>query len=101
MPWSFRTADILSPPTFVSSFLFIIRKLQLVLGRFFIMYIASIATFETFDLCEKNEAASLRYMENLARQPYFLWIERMASTKFYLIKWFRCRAEGFVDLWGG
>lgn len=85
-------------PRFVGSFLFVIRKLKLVLCRFFIMHITRVASFEALQLVHKDELASVGYVEDLAANGNPLHVEWVAFTVLDLVKWLVCRAKSLVNL---
>jgi hypothetical protein len=63
----------------------IIREFQLIVSRLFIMDIASITAFQTFDLVHEHETATPRYVKDFAAYPHLFGIERIFVTEFHLV----------------
>ena len=62
------------------------------------MNIACVATLQILDMFHENEAAALRYVEDLTRHPYFRRIQRIVPIESYLVERLVGRAECFVNL---
>lgn len=79
----------------VNGFSFIIRELEFLIPRFFIMDIACIATFNGFNLTDEDEFAMGEYFPS---NFYSIGIQGEGIAKFDLVKGLDCWSKGFVNL---
>lgn len=85
-------------PRFVSSFLFIIRKLKLVLCRFFIMHVTCIASSQAFEFAEEDEFAPMGNVKDLATDSHPLRVERVTFVILDLVEWLIRRSKSLINL---
>lgn len=84
--------------TFISSLLLIIRKLDFVLARFFIMRIASVTPFVVFKLANEQQFATSRNIEHRVREFSSLKIQGKFVVKTDLIQRLIRGSKSLVDL---
>jgi hypothetical protein len=76
----------------------VIRKLELILCRFLVVYIAGIATAKPCEFRDKNVLATRRDVKHRPRHPCFALIQREQAVKLDLIHRLVCWPECIVDL---
>lgn len=95
-----RERDFLLPlqPASECSFSLVVRELELIIGRFFIVDITSVAAFDSLDSVHEDESASGRNTVNCLPHLYSLRQQRILAVKLYLIEGLRSWPKGFVYL---
>jgi len=76
----------------------VVRKFQFVICGFFVMYITSVTALEIFYLMKENKIASMRYVEDTARHPYFLRVDGIVLVESHLVKRLGRRTKGLINL---
>jgi hypothetical protein len=76
----------------------IVRKFELILCRFLVVYVAGIATAKPRELSDKNVLTSRRDVKYRPRHPCFLHIQRERTIKLDLIHRLVCWPECLVNL---
>ena len=79
-------------------FCFVVRKFQLVFGRFFVVGITCITSLVLLQVADRNEFTSRRDMIDFPRKTDLLGIEGIGLTELYSVEWLSSGTKRFPDL---